>query len=39
MKINWKVRLKNPLFHAALILAIVAPIGVSLGVNLNDLTT
>ena len=39
MKINWKVRFKNPLFYAALILAIVAPIGVSLGVNLEDLTT
>lgn len=39
MKINWKVRFKNPLFYAALILAIVAPIGVSFGVNLEDLTT
>ena len=39
MKINWKVRFKNPLFYAALILAIVAPIGVSFGVHLEDLTT
>ena len=39
MKINWKVRFKNPLFYAALILAFVAPIGVSFGVNLEDLTT
>ncbi|MER2172036.1 MAG: phage holin [Psychrobacillus psychrodurans] len=39
MKINWKVRFKNPLFYAALVLAIVAPIGVSFGVNLEDLTT
>ena len=39
MKINWKVRFKNPLFYAALILAIVAPIVVSFGVNLEDLTT
>ena len=39
MKINWKVRFKNPLFYAALILAIVAPIGVSFGVHLKDLTT
>lgn len=39
MKINWKVRFKNPLFYAALILAIVAPIGVAFGVHLEDLTT
>ncbi|MFJ8064927.1 phage holin [Psychrobacillus sp. NPDC096426] len=39
MKINWKVRFKNPYFYAALILAIVAPIGVSFGVNLGDLTS
>lgn len=39
MKINWKVRFKNPLFYAALILAIVAPIGISFGVHLEDLTT
>lgn len=39
MKINWKVRFKNPLFYAALVLAIVAPIGVSFGVNLDDLTS
>ena len=39
MKINWTVRFKNPLFYAALILAIVAPIGVSFGINLEDLTT
>jgi phi LC3 family holin len=39
MKINWKVRFKNPLFYATLLLAIVAPIGVSFGVNLEDLTT
>lgn len=39
MKINWKVRFKNPLFYAAFILAIVAPIGVAFGVHLEDLTT
>jgi len=39
MKINWKVRFKNPLFYAALLLAIVAPIGVAFGVHLEDLTT
>lgn len=39
MKINWKVRFKNPLFYAALVLAIVAPIGVTFGINFEDLTT
>lgn len=39
MKINWKVRFKNPLFYAALVLAIVAPVGVAFGVNFEDLTS
>lgn len=39
MKINWKVRFKNPLFYAALILAIVAPVGVNFGINFEDLTS
>lgn len=39
MKINWKVRFKNPYFYVALILAIVAPVGVYFGVNAEDLTT
>lgn len=39
MKINWKVRLKNPYFYAALILAIVAPVGVYFGLNVEDLTS
>lgn len=39
MKINWKVRFKNPLFYAALILAIVAPVGVTFGINFEDLTS
>ncbi|BDH62297.1 hypothetical protein MTP04_24270 [Lysinibacillus sp. PLM2] len=39
MKINWKVRLKNPYFYAALVLAIVAPVGTYFGVNAEDLTT
>lgn len=37
--INWKVRFKNPLFYAALVLAIVAPVGVTFSVNFEDLTT
>lgn len=39
MKINWKVRFKNPYFYAALILSIVAPIGVYFGINAEDLTS
>lgn len=39
MKINWKVRFKNPYFYVALILSIVAPVGVYFGVNAEDLTT
>lgn len=39
MKINWKVRFKNPYFYAALILAIIVPVGVYFGVNAEDLTS
>ena len=39
MKINWKLRLKNPYFYAALILAIIAPVGTYFGVNADDLTS
>lgn len=39
MKINWKVRLKNPYFYVALILAIVVPVGVYFGINAEDLTS
>ena len=39
MKINWKVRFKNPYFYVALILAIVAPVGVYFGINAEDLTS
>lgn len=39
MNINWKVRFKNPYFYVALILAIVAPVGVYFGVNAEDLTS
>lgn len=39
MKINWKVRLKNPYFYLALVLAIVASIGVTFGINFEDLTS
>lgn len=39
MKINWKVRFKNPYFYAALVLAIIAPVGVYFGINAEDLTS
>ena len=39
MKINWKLRFKNPYFYAALFLAIVAPVGVYFGINAEDLTS
>lgn len=39
MKINWKVRLKNPLFYWALVITIVAPVATNLGINLEDLTS
>ena len=39
MKINWKVRFRNPYFYLALILAIVAPVGVYFGINTEDLTS
>lgn len=39
MNFNWKVRLKNPYFYIALVLAIVAPVGVYFGVNAEDLTS
>jgi len=39
MKINWKVRFRNPYFYLALFLAIVAPVGVYFGINTEDLTS
>lgn len=39
MKINWKVRFKNPVFIAQLILAILAPILGYMGISYSDLTT
>lgn len=39
MKINLKLRLKNPYFYYYLIASIVTPIGIYFGVNLEDLTT
>lgn len=39
MKINWKVRAKNPVFWAQLAVAIVLPILTYMGLNWSDMTT
>ncbi len=39
MKINWKVRFKNPIFLAQIILAIGAPLLAYYGLTAQDLTT
>lgn len=39
MKINWKVRLKNPTFWANFAMAIVLPVLAYLGLSWEDMTT
>ena len=39
MKINWKVRIKNPVFWGQVAAAIVAPILAYLGLSWEDMTT
>ena len=39
MKINWKVRLKNPVFWVQIILAVFTPILAYAGLTAQDLTT
>lgn len=39
MKINWTVRLKNPVFWAELVAAILLPILAHMGMNWEDMTT
>ena len=39
MKINWKVRFKNPVFWANLAAAILLPILAALGLNWEDVTS
>lgn len=39
MKINWKVRFRNPLFWAQVIVSIVAPILAYFGLKWEDMTT
>lgn len=39
MKINWKVRLKNPVFWVQVAVAVVLPILAHLGLKWEDMTT
>lgn len=39
MKINWKVRFKNPQFIAQLVVSIFVPILAYMGITAEDLTT
>lgn len=39
MKINWKVRIKNPMFWAGIIMAVLLPILSYFGLNWEDITT
>lgn len=39
MKINWKIRFKNPLFLAQLIMSVLMPILAYAGLTVEDLTT
>ena len=39
MKINWKVRFKNPTFWAQVAVAVISPILVGLGAQWQDMTT
>ena len=39
MKINWKVRTRNPLFWAELAAAVVLPVLACLGLRWEDMTT
>lgn len=37
--INWKIRLKNPVFYVQIILAVVTPIFAYMGITAEDLTS
>lgn len=39
MGINWKIRLKNPVFYVQIILSVVMPVLAYMGLTLQDLTT
>lgn len=39
MRINWKVRLKNPVFIVQIVIAVLTPILAYVGLSFEDLTT
>lgn len=39
MKINWKVRVKNPVFWRNIVISIVAPVLAYLGMSWEEITT
>lgn len=39
MKINWKVRLRNPIFIGQILLATITPILAYMGLSVADITT
>lgn len=39
MKINWKVRFKNPTFWAQIAVSVISPILVGMGMQWSDMTT
>lgn len=39
MKINWRVRIKNPVWWVQVVIAVITPMLAYFGINWNDLTT
>ncbi|MCG7345296.1 phage holin [Sporosarcina sp. ACRSL] len=39
MRINWKVRFRNPMFWTQIVLAVAVPIGAYFGITGSDITT
>lgn len=39
MNINWKIRFKNPVFWANIVLSIISPILLYMGLTVQDLTS
>lgn len=39
MKINWKVRIKNPVFWVQIVVAVILPILAHMGLKWEDMTT
>ena len=39
MKINWKIRLKNPSFWVSIVIAVFAPVFAYMGITAKDITT